>query len=284
MKISLRTVSTVLFTGFLTVSASANASKSNSDLALEVFDDVRTGSPKGLDYYSDDAYVQHNLGMSDGKSAVGAFFSGKPTGVTVDTHFIMEDDDIVVSVSTYGGTWGKFVGTNSDQIVFDVFRFKDGLMVEHWDNLTNVTDPEIDKDSGNSQVNNLGKPSDLMSTDKNKELVSDMVNAVLMEGNWSKRGDYFSTEYIQHSPGVPNGTDWMASFDEGFKFYKSLEYVHGAGNYVLSMSEGYPDPKTGLSTAYYDLFRIEVGLIIEHWDTQQVIPAEKDWANTNGKW
>lgn len=269
---------------FLSVSASANASKSNADLVLEVFDDVRTGSTKGMDYYSDSEYVQHNLGMKDGKSAVGAFFSGKPTGVTVDAHFLMEDGDIAVSVSTYGGTWGKFVGTNSDQIGFDVFRFKDGLMIEHWDNLTNVTDPVIDKVSGNSQVNNLGKPSDLMSTDKNKELVSNMVNTVLMEGNWSKRDDYFSTEYIQHSPGVPNGTDWMASFEEGFKFYKSLEYVYGAGNYVLAMSEGYPDTKTGLSTAYYDLFRIEGGVIIEHWDTQQVIPAEKDWANSNGKW
>ena len=196
----------------------------------------------------------------------------------------MEDGDITLAVSTYGGTWGKFVGTNSDQVVFDVFRFVDGQMVEHWDNLINVTDPIVDKNNGNSQVNNLGTPSDLTNTDKNKALVSKMVDVVLMQGNWSKRGDYFSTDYIQHSPGVPNGTDWMASFDEGFKFYKSLEYVYGQGNYVLSMSEGYPDSKTGLSTAYYDLFRIENDLIIEHWDTQEVIPAEKDWANSNGKW
>ena len=129
----------------------------------------------------------------------------------------------MVSVSTYDGTWGEFVGTNPDQIVFDVFRFKDGLMVEHWENMINVTDPVIDINSGNSQVNNLGKPSDLMSTDTNWELYSNMVNVVLMEGTWSKRGDYFSTQYIQHNPGVPNATDWMASFEEGFKFYKSLE-------------------------------------------------------------
>lgn len=284
MRVSFGTMGKVLCAGLLTASASVSADKSNSDLVLEVFDDVRTGSVKGMDYYSDSEYVQHNLGMADGKPAVAAFFSGKPTGVTVDNHFLMEDGDITVSFSTYGGTWGKFVGTNSDQVGFDVFHFKDGLMVEHWDNLINVTDPVIDKISGNSQVNNLGIPSDPMNTDKNKALVSNMVSEVLMKGGWSKRGDYFSTGYIQHSPGVPNGTDWMASFDEGFKFYKSSEYVYGQGNYVLAMSEGYPDSKTGLSTAYYDLFRIENDLIIEHWDTQQIIPAEKDWANSNGKW
>lgn len=284
MKTSSGIFASVLCAGLLSVSACAIANKSNGSVVLEVFEDVRSGSTEGMNYYSDSEYIQHNLGMADGKSAVGAFFSGKPTGVTVDNHFIMEDGDIVITVSTYGGTWGKFVGSNSDQVVFDVFRFKNGEMIEHWDNMINVTDPVIDKNSKNSQVNNLGKPSDLVNTDKNKELVSKMVNTVLMEGNWSKRGDYFSTDYIQHSPGVPNGIDWMASFDEGFKFYKSSEYVYGQGDYVLSMSEGYPDSNTGLSTAYYDLFRIENDLIIEHWDTQQLIPAKEDWANNNGKW
>ena len=50
------------------------------------------------------------------------------------------------------------------------------------------------------------------------------------------------------------------------------------------MSKGFLDQKTDLFTAYFDLFRIEGDLIIEHWDTQQVIPAEKGWVNNNGKW
>ncbi len=284
MRISFVKTGAVLCTALLFVTANVSANKSNADLVLKVFDDVKTGSVEGLDYYSGKEYVQHNLGMKDGKEAVGAFFTGTPTGVTVDNHFLMEDGDIVIALSTYGGAWGKFVGSNSDQVVFDVFRFKHRKMVEHWDNMINVSDPVIDIANGNTQVNHLKKPINLMKKHKHKKLVSKMVKDVLMEGNWSKRSDYFSPEYLQHSPGVPNGTDWMASFDEGFKYYKSSEYIYAQGNYVLTMSEGYPDPKTGLSTAFYDLFRIEDGLIIEHWDTQQVIPAKEDWANSNGKW
>ena len=35
--------------------------------------------------------------------------------------------------------------------------------------------------------------------------------------------------------------------------------------------------------AFYDLFRLENGMIAEHWDTIETIPAQSDWKNTNGK-
>ena len=49
-------------------------------------------------------------------------------------------------------------------------------------------------------------------------------------------------------------------------------------------SQGFPDQTTGLASAYYDLFRLEDGKIVEHWDVVQTIPPVEDWANSNGKW
>ena len=70
MKTLLGTISAALCAGLLFGCASVSADKSNSELVLEVFDDVRTGSKMGLDYYSDSEYVQHNLGMEPGGSPI----------------------------------------------------------------------------------------------------------------------------------------------------------------------------------------------------------------------
>jgi predicted SnoaL-like aldol condensation-catalyzing enzyme len=46
------------------------------------------------------------------------------------------------------------------------------------------------------------------------------------------------------------------------------------------MSEG---TLGGRPTAFYDLFRLEAGKLVEHWDTIETIPAREQWKNANGK-
>ena len=57
--------------------------------------------------------------------------------------------------------------------------------------------------------------------------------------------------------------------------------VLGQGNFVLTMSEG--KFGKGEHTSFYDLFRIENGQIVEHWDVIAPIEPKTDWKNTNGK-
>ena len=61
--------------------------------------------------------------------------------------------------------------------------------------------------------------------------------------------------------------------------YYSVELVVAEGNFVLIGSLGDLEG----STAYYDLFRIKDGLIVEHWDVIQAIPPAEDFAHENGK-
>jgi len=50
------------------------------------------------------------------------------------------------------------------------------------------------------------------------------------------------------------------------------------GNFVLAVSEG---RFAGVHSAFYDLFRVEAGKIVEHWDVISQIPPEM--AHSNGK-
>ncbi|MBK8483008.1 MAG: nuclear transport factor 2 family protein [Saprospiraceae bacterium] len=254
----------------------------NEQKVKELFTVFSTGNPDGLKHISDAQYKQHNPFAPDGKAGLTAMFNGQATGITLDNHRIFSEGNYVITHTTYGGTWNN----GTPQVAFDVFRFDNGLIVEHWDNLQNISNPITDTTNGNSQTNGTTTISS-GDVSANKTLVTNMVNNVLIAGQWSTRANYFATNYIQHSPNVPNGIAWMAMFPDGTPFYSSLKFVYGAGNFVLAMSEGLEfvnNTPTGNKKAYFDLFRIENGKIAEHWDAVSVIPPANQWANSNGKW
>lgn len=62
--------------------------------------------------------------------------------------------------------------------------------------------------------------------------------------------------------------------------YHTTHKVIGEGNFVLVLSEG---QFAGKHVAFYDLYRVENGKIVEHWDVIQDIPPKESWKNQNGK-
>ena len=93
-----------------------------------------------------------------------------------------------------------------------------------------------------------------------------------------------SEEYLQHNPmvkddltGLNEAIEYLTSQNNMFK-YQKLHKVLGEGNFILTMSEG---EWNGKSQAFYDLFRLKDGKIVEHWDVIQEIPSEM--AHKNGK-
>jgi len=95
----------------------------------------------------------------------------------------------------------------------------------------------------------------------------------------------FPETYNQHNPGVGDGLDGLSKAldmaKQGLPMeYHTLHKVIGEGNFVLTLSEG---QFAGKHVAFYDLFRVESGKIVEHWDVIQDIPPKESWKNQNGK-
>lgn len=169
---------------------------------------------------------------------------------------------------------------------FDIFRFEDGLIVEHWDNLQEVAKPNP---SGRTQFDGATEITDLDKTDANKALVTDFVKTILMGGDMSKIGMFIGdkdSDYIQHNTGVADGLSGLgvamkALAEAGMPMvYDANHLIIGEGNFVLSVSEG---KFMNQHVAFYDLFRVDNGKIVEHWDTIEVTPPKSEWKNDNGK-
>lgn len=62
--------------------------------------------------------------------------------------------------------------------------------------------------------------------------------------------------------------------------YDKVHMVLACGDYALGVSEG---TFGGKPTTYYDLWRVENGKIVEHWDVMEEVILKEKWQNNNGK-
>ena len=247
------------------------------DKAVAVIESLETGAKEPIAYINPTKYIQHNLAVGDGLEGFGAVLANAPAGgfkAKVVRSF--QDGDFAVLHTIY-----DFFGP---KIGFDVFRFEDGKIVEHWDNLIEIKPANP---SGRTQTDGTTTITDLDKTDANKTLVKNFVSDILVNGDMSKLAGYFDGDnYLQHNPAVGDGLSGLgaaleAMAKQGIKMeYDKIHKVLGSGNLVLTMSEG---KMGGAHTSYYDLFRVENGKIAEHWDVIETIIPEAERKNNNGK-
>ena len=239
---------------------------------------IETGDSGPVAYINPNSYKQHNLAVEDGLAGFGAVMAQLPKGsAKVDTLRVFQDGDLVFAHSNY-----NFFGP---KIGFDIFRFEDGQIVEHWDNLQET--PPAANPSGHTMIDGPTIAKDLTHTDANKALIATFVDDILVNGRMEKLSGYFDGDhYVQHNPAIGDGLSGLgaalqAMAAKGISMqYSTVHKVLGEGNFVLTVSEGV---FAGNHSAFYDLFRVENGKIAEHWDTIETIPSPSEWKNTNGK-
>ncbi|MEM6801949.1 MAG: nuclear transport factor 2 family protein [Bacteroidota bacterium] len=251
---------------------------SKKEKAIALLNSFNTGDQHPISYINPQKYIQHNLSIGDGIEGFGELMKhAPPQGFQTNIVRAFEDGDYVFTHTQY-----NFFGP---KIGFDIFRFEEGLIVEHWDNLIEVYKPSP---SGRTQTDGATDITDKEKTSTNKAIVRNFLDDVLLNHQNEKLSTYINPQkYMQHNPSVADGLD---GFRAAMKYFAEngmvMEYdkVHmilGEGNFVLAVIEG--KFGQGKQSAFYDLFRLEAGQIVEHWDVIASIPSKEEWKNGNGK-
>ena len=208
-----------------------------------------TGAQEPIGYINPTNYKQHNLGVADGLAGFGEVMQHAPEGgFKANIIRAFQDGDYAFTHTVYD-FFGPKVG-------FDVFRFENGQIVEHWDNLIDI---QPKNPSGRTQTDGETTLTDLDKTESNRKVVQNFIDDILF-AHKTNFTDYISpAKYIQHNPAIADGVEGFGAAMKYFaengmvmKFEKTHK-VLAEGNFVLSMSEG--KLGQGENTAYYDLFR-----------------------------
>ena len=248
---------------------------SNKQKVISLLQAIGTGDTDTLSIVSPAAFVQHDPSMADGLEGYREWLLNKPSSAKLDVARVFEDGDFVFANSLYD--FGE------PKVGFDIFRFENGEVVEHWSNFQAVAKPNP---SGHTLIDGPTQLSDLEQTGPNKALVRDFVTEHLMNGGADIARFFEGDNYIQHNPNIPDQVSGLFASGESFrkqglsvKFIK-VHQVLGQGNFVLAVSEGYFGSD---HLAFYDLYRVENARIAEHWDILEKITPEEAWKNANGK-
>ena len=121
--------------------------------------------------------------------------------------------------------------------------------------------------------------------EQNKEIVTSFYKLAFSDHKPQEAvNKYIGSTYIQHNPNVPDGS--KAFLDFFIPFFKNHPDAHAEvkkvisdGNLVVLHVLSKID-KSNRGNAIVDIFRVENGKIVEHWDVRQPIPEKSANKNT----
>lgn len=119
-----------------------------------------------------------------------------------------------------------------------------------------------------------------MSIEQNKELVLRFLNEFMIGHNIEVLDELLGSDYVQHNPGLDHGKEALIKFFQDFwDIYPKPGYYLKrtiAENDLVALHYHFqPDPNTE-GFAIVDIFRIENGKLVEHWDVCQDMPEKSE--------
>jgi predicted SnoaL-like aldol condensation-catalyzing enzyme len=118
----------------------------------------------------------------------------------------------------------------------------------------------------------------------NKRTVAAYEDAVLNQKDFDAASKYLGPHYKQHNTNTADGREGLKAFIQFLKekFPKShneIKQIFADGDYVIAHEHAVREPGTrGLATV--NIYKLENGKVVEHWDVVQPIPESA--ANSNG--
>ncbi|MEL7121392.1 MAG: nuclear transport factor 2 family protein [Bacteroidota bacterium] len=224
--------------------------------------------------YTGARYTQHSTGVKDGKEGFIEFFADfvkRNPKRHIEVVRSFEDGQYVFIQAFQSLNEGEYKYVTTDFFDTD----ENEKIIEHWDVIAEYCDQTP---SGHTSVDGPTKITDLDKTEENKELVRNLIKDALMRGgNPNDLSRYISTEkYIQHNKEVADGLEHfqkLATAPNRPLNYEEIVLLVGQGNFVAALCRAnWNDGTINQDFAQVDIFRIENGKVVEHWDNVEPVP------------
>jgi predicted SnoaL-like aldol condensation-catalyzing enzyme len=120
--------------------------------------------------------------------------------------------------------------------------------------------------------------------ERNKAAVVAFYDAAYNHKDFERASQHLGPHLIQHDPVIADGLDGFRARLDWFKanhpaLRVEIKRIFADGDYVVTHVHGLREPGHP-GSAIVEIFRLEDGKIVEHWDVLQPIPDTS--ANDNG--
>jgi predicted SnoaL-like aldol condensation-catalyzing enzyme len=119
----------------------------------------------------------------------------------------------------------------------------------------------------------------------NKRVAKNCLDLAFNQKNPSEAvARYVASNYRQHNPNAPDGPDGVVAFATAYlkanpELSMDFKRIIAEGEYVVIHSHQKRNPKDA-GDAVVDIFRVEDGKLVEHWDIIQPVPSHAANRNT----
>jgi predicted SnoaL-like aldol condensation-catalyzing enzyme len=126
--------------------------------------------------------------------------------------------------------------------------------------------------------------ADAATQEANKKTVLEFYEAGLNQKDFDAAAKFFGPRYVQHNPTAPDGIEgfkaFLAFLREKFPdSHSEIKRAFAEGDFVILHVHSVREKGTR-GRAIVDIFRLENGKIVEHWDVAQEIPEKPANSNT----
>jgi predicted SnoaL-like aldol condensation-catalyzing enzyme len=126
--------------------------------------------------------------------------------------------------------------------------------------------------------------ADAKQMEENKKTVAAFYDAVLNQKDFDAAAKYLGPRYTQHNPTAADGPEGLKGFvaflkDKFPNNRSEIKRIFADGDYVIVHVHAVREPGTR-GNAIVDIFKLENGKVVEHWDVIQPVPEKA--ANSNG--
>lgn len=235
---------------------------------------IRDGRPEeAMATFTGAQYRQHSTGVGDGQEGFVAFFTEfLARNPKRDIHILRALQD---GRQVFLQAYQSLNDGEAQWVTADMFDSDDeGRIIEHWDVIGEYV---ADTGEGRSNVDGPTEVTDLDRTDANKNLVREFYQTCLIGGDTTKASEFVDQDrFIEHGSAASEGSA-APSRGLGQMTYTAVDRLVGEGNFVAVLSHAEAD---GQALCAMDLFRVEAGLIAEHWPLSEPIPPRDEWTNS----